>query len=31
VFWYRIPHIGHERALAYLELIAHKVIPLLAD
>lgn len=29
VFWYRIPHIGHERALAHLELVAQKVIPLL--
>jgi alkanesulfonate monooxygenase SsuD/methylene tetrahydromethanopterin reductase-like flavin-dependent oxidoreductase (luciferase family) len=31
VFWYRIPHIGHERALAHLELIANKVVPFLAD
>ncbi|WKG04276.1 LLM class flavin-dependent oxidoreductase [Mycolicibacterium sp. HK-90] len=29
VFWYRIPHIGHERAQAHLELVARKVIPLL--
>lgn len=31
VFWYRIPHIGHERALAHLELIAVKVVPFLTD
>lgn len=30
VFWYRIPHIGHERALAHLELVASRVMPLLA-
>jgi alkanesulfonate monooxygenase SsuD/methylene tetrahydromethanopterin reductase-like flavin-dependent oxidoreductase (luciferase family) len=29
-FWYRIPGIGHERALAHLELVADKLIPLLA-
>jgi alkanesulfonate monooxygenase SsuD/methylene tetrahydromethanopterin reductase-like flavin-dependent oxidoreductase (luciferase family) len=29
VFWYRIPHIGHERALAHLELVAHKIVPFL--
>lgn len=31
VFWYRIPHIGHERALAHLELVAKQVMPLLSD
>jgi alkanesulfonate monooxygenase SsuD/methylene tetrahydromethanopterin reductase-like flavin-dependent oxidoreductase (luciferase family) len=30
VFWYRIPFIGHERALAHLELVADRVIPLLS-
>jgi alkanesulfonate monooxygenase SsuD/methylene tetrahydromethanopterin reductase-like flavin-dependent oxidoreductase (luciferase family) len=30
VFWYRIPKIGHERALAHLELVAKRVMPLLA-
>ncbi|ADB48967.1 LLM class flavin-dependent oxidoreductase [Conexibacter woesei] len=30
VFWYRIPHIGHERALAHLELVAKRVMPLLS-
>ncbi len=29
VFWYRIPHIGHERAMAHLELVANKVVPFL--
>jgi alkanesulfonate monooxygenase SsuD/methylene tetrahydromethanopterin reductase-like flavin-dependent oxidoreductase (luciferase family) len=29
VFWYRIPRIGHERALAHLEMVADRVIPLL--
>jgi len=31
VFWYRIPHIGHERAMAHLELMAHKVVPFLSE
>jgi alkanesulfonate monooxygenase SsuD/methylene tetrahydromethanopterin reductase-like flavin-dependent oxidoreductase (luciferase family) len=31
VFWYRIPHIGHERALAHLELVAEKVVPFLSE
>ncbi|MEZ0339275.1 LLM class flavin-dependent oxidoreductase [Mycobacterium sp. pV006] len=31
VFWYRIPHIGHDRAMAHLELMAHKVVPFLDD
>lgn len=31
VFWYRIPQIGHERAMAHLELMAHKVVPFLND
>jgi alkanesulfonate monooxygenase SsuD/methylene tetrahydromethanopterin reductase-like flavin-dependent oxidoreductase (luciferase family) len=30
VFWYRIPGIGHERALEHLELVADRVLPLLA-
>jgi alkanesulfonate monooxygenase SsuD/methylene tetrahydromethanopterin reductase-like flavin-dependent oxidoreductase (luciferase family) len=30
VFWYRIPHYGHERAMAHLELVADRVMPLLA-
>lgn len=29
VFWYRIPRIGHERALENLERVAKEVIPLL--
>ncbi len=29
VLWYRIPHIGHERALAHLEFVADRVLPLL--
>lgn len=28
VFWYRIPHLGHERAMAHLELMAKRVMPL---
>ncbi|WP_273733484.1 LLM class flavin-dependent oxidoreductase [Mycolicibacterium septicum] len=31
VFWYRIPHIGHERALAHLEFVAEKVVPFLSE
>jgi alkanesulfonate monooxygenase SsuD/methylene tetrahydromethanopterin reductase-like flavin-dependent oxidoreductase (luciferase family) len=30
VFWYRIPGIGHERALEHLDLVAQRVLPLLA-
>jgi alkanesulfonate monooxygenase SsuD/methylene tetrahydromethanopterin reductase-like flavin-dependent oxidoreductase (luciferase family) len=30
VFWYRIPLIGHERAMEHLELVANRVMPLLA-
>lgn len=29
VFWYRIPKIGHERAMEHLELVANRVMPLL--
>lgn len=31
VFWYRIPGIGHEEAMAHLERIAGHLIPLLSD
>lgn len=29
VFWYRIPHIGHDRAMAHLQLVADRVMPAL--